>query len=123
HHRDPPSEELPRLDDRWLLLGHKQERTRNSNRTSSSHPPTRCSPRRRWETSQLTLETGFPLVPFVPSPREPRLHSPESSPDARCFPPENGCRPTALPPAVSPSTADHQRLHCGEPYPSHRACS
>src|SRR4030095_12506725 len=39
HHRDPPSEELPRLDDRWLLLGHNQERTRNSNPTSSNNPP------------------------------------------------------------------------------------
>src|SRR5262245_11845456 len=57
HRRDPPSEELPRLDDRWLLLGHNPVRTRNSNRTSSSNPPTRCSPRQRWETSPSTPET------------------------------------------------------------------
>src|SRR4030095_8516152 len=86
HRRDPPSEELPRLDDRWLLPGHNQERTRNSNRTSSSHPPTRCSPRRRWEMSPSTPETGFPPVPSAPAPRGNALHSPESSPDSRRFP-------------------------------------
>src|SRR4029450_115620 len=83
HRRDPPSEELTRLDDRWLLLGHNQERTRNSNPTSSNNPPTRCSPRRRWETSPSTSETGLPLAPSARVPRGTRLPSPANCTDLK----------------------------------------
>src|SRR5439155_14719642 len=121
HRRDPLSQAALELDDRVMQLGHNRGHTRNSNRTSSSNLPTRCSPRRRWETSRLTPETAFPPAPFALSPRETRLHSPENSPDLMRFPPENGCRPTAPPPHVSPSTGDRLRLHSAMPYPSHRA--